>query len=575
MLETVLDDKETIKTENSLPLVYFQPVAEIISLLSRHTLNSLNSIENLISAILNTASITTSLSFELTRSLLVACFSGASNLSRSNQILHPFLDHYSNISIATLNHGFSLGLLLTLSTFHLASSTVKISIHASASMIHLLDGLFGSTDTSRLIASFVNLARREIDLDGTSFKSVILLGSITKSLIAYVSLKYMLMKYSRQDAKLNRLVDGLIHEKVNQTSNTAKTDRKLVHSFNDLNDNRSILVNWYNENDGTVIEIQETGRDDGSDIDEIMSFSSNLRENMPLVDDSADVINGGLIFNGSINTKDSDFVSDSLNDFGDQNLKTRFNLKSLVSKFKKKLFVEKQVLESTSSPEICTSGSFNINVEKQGRSLLFESQTETKRTNGLIKRSSRIQLRPNINQKLNDSELPLPSKTSTNSQHTALLESFLKYIKLSTASYGHLMMSMIGLSKISHLDIRDTKHSAHHYNFSIHSGIPLNCILYSSQDKNNSINHTILLDHSIKSIVMVFRGSFGVGDVLVDLTCTYKKHILNNKEYLFHDGMLKSALELLDSESIRLIISQMNSLKYALVLCGHSLGIFA
>jgi hypothetical protein len=67
------------------------------------------------------------------------------------------LDHYTNLSIATVNNGFSLAELFTLATFHMTSKVVKFSLAAATATVHTLDGIFGSTETSRALTAIIQV----------------------------------------------------------------------------------------------------------------------------------------------------------------------------------------------------------------------------------------------------------------------------------------------------------------------------------------------------------------------------------------------------------------------------------
>ena len=87
----------------------------------------------------------------------------------------------------------------------------------------------------------------------------------------------------------------------------------------------------------------------------------------------------------------------------------------------------------------------------------------------------------------------------------------------------------------------------------------------------------VAIDHSISAIVLSCRGSLGLSDILVDLTCTYEpipvEHGIPGESYYVHSGMFNSATGLQRGtvhDTIREALESFPS--YGLVLCGHSLG---
>lgn len=85
----------------------------------------------------------------------------------------------------------------------------------------------------------------------------------------------------------------------------------------------------------------------------------------------------------------------------------------------------------------------------------------------------------------------------------------------------------------------------------------------------------VAIDHSISAIVLSCRGSLGLSDILVDLTCTYEpipvEHGDPGASYYVHSGMFNSATTLQRGtvhDTIREALESFPS--YGLVLCGHS-----
>lgn len=95
---------------------------------------------------------------------------------------------------------------------------------------------------------------------------------------------------------------------------------------------------------------------------------------------------------------------------------------------------------------------------------------------------------------------------------------------------------------------------ANNHAFAHHVGISVNDILLSSYTdptpgfstaKMSPIVNYVAIDHSIQSIVLSCRGSLGLSDILVDLTCSYEpipvEHGDAEASYYVHSGMFCSA----------------------------------
>lgn len=84
----------------------------------------------------------------------------------------------------------------------------------------------------------------------------------------------------------------------------------------------------------------------------------------------------------------------------------------------------------------------------------------------------------------------------------------------------------------------------------------------------------VTVDHDMEAVVLSCRGSLGLSDLLVDLTCAYENiHVPDGdplEHYYVHSGMWHSATRMqrgLVHETIRQALLQYPD--YGLVLCGH------
>lgn len=128
---------------------------------------------------------------------------------------------------------------------------------------------------------------------------------------------------------------------------------------------------------------------------------------------------------------------------------------------------------------------------------------------------------------------------------------------------------------------------ANNHAFAQHVGIDISDVLLSSYSRGDGdgsiwpeqvklcpIVTYIAIDHKLKAVVLSCRGSLGLSDLLVDLTCAYEqvpvRYGVPGEAYYAHSGMYSSAT-MMQLGTIPEAIQR--GLKmypgYGLVLCGH------
>ncbi|GAA5943218.1 uncharacterized protein JCM15063_005295 [Sporobolomyces koalae] len=166
-----------------------------------------------------------------------------------------------------------------------------------------------------------------------------------------------------------------------------------------------------------------------------------------------------------------------------------------------------------------------------------------------------------------------------------LVSNLQHFARYSSAAYGQSFLRILGLAK-SEFKFPHTEIHANNHSFAHHVGIHVDDILLSSftdprsdlnNDKISPIVNYVAVDHSLEAIVLSCRGSLGLSDILVDLTCDYEPIPVPEADprgsYLVHSGMFLSATTLQRGtvhDVIRDALSRFPT--YGLVLCGHSLG---
>ncbi|KAG5355998.1 Sn1-specific diacylglycerol lipase beta [Yarrowia sp. B02] len=90
------------------------------------------------------------------------------------------------------------------------------------------------------------------------------------------------------------------------------------------------------------------------------------------------------------------------------------------------------------------------------------------------------------------------------------------------------------------------------------------------------LDHFIVVDHDPKAVVLTIRGTWGLDDVLTDLACEYENFEIHGASYKAHHGILRCARSMIrkNSRVLNTIKTAMEGMgpEYGLIICGHSLG---
>lgn len=172
--------------------------------------------------------------------------------------------------------------------------------------------------------------------------------------------------------------------------------------------------------------------------------------------------------------------------------------------------------------------------------------------------------------------------------HEPLIKNIHRFMRYSSAAYGQNFLRIFGLGNADFNFPTTGRHHANSWAFAQHTNIPIDSLLLSSYSESSPafssakappLVHYIAVEHKLKAIVLTCRGTLGLSDVLVDLTCDYREIPVDggdpNASYLVHSGMYESALQLTAKRSTvhqTLVDALTKYPNYGLVLCGHSLG---
>ncbi|GAA6003345.1 hypothetical protein JCM10207_000286 [Rhodosporidiobolus poonsookiae] len=174
---------------------------------------------------------------------------------------------------------------------------------------------------------------------------------------------------------------------------------------------------------------------------------------------------------------------------------------------------------------------------------------------------------------------------SGNYPHRHLVENLQRFARYSSAAYGQSFLRILGIGK-HEFKFPHTQIHANNHAFAHHVGIRVEDILLSSftdpqpsfaTEKMSPIVNYVAVDHSISAIVLSCRGSLGLSDILVDLTCSYEPIPMQDADpggaYYVHAGMFASATTLQRGTVHDVIKEALEQFPgYGLVLTGHSLG---
>ncbi|CAD6588545.1 MAG: hypothetical protein TREMPRED_005079, partial [Tremellales sp. Tagirdzhanova-0007] len=172
--------------------------------------------------------------------------------------------------------------------------------------------------------------------------------------------------------------------------------------------------------------------------------------------------------------------------------------------------------------------------------------------------------------------------------HDPLIKNIYRFMRYSSAAYGQNFLRILGLGNSEYNFPSTVRHHANSWAFAQHTNISIDDLLLSSyaestpaftQKKAPPLVHYIAVEHKLQAVILTCRGTLGLSDVLIDLTCEYRTISVDggrpDGDYYVHAGMYQSALGLTAKNSTvhqTLIDALTKYPAYGLVVCGHSLG---
>lgn len=219
-----------------------QHVAELITNLSLVARVSLRATAFFLEVILEAVKMSTGTGLGLTRRALISAIGAArtmqaltgdppnpafepdslekdtTGLAGANNAIFALLDKYTAVGIYVVHHGLTMTELLAMSGITLVQNSLRTGLSAAEASVQLLDGVFGSNETSRALASFIELVRREFTArDGTS-GGVKAMAGLTRAITTFAIVQAATHRRTAKTHKMRVLYDCTVLGETDTTS---------------------------------------------------------------------------------------------------------------------------------------------------------------------------------------------------------------------------------------------------------------------------------------------------------------------------------------------------------------------
>ncbi|KAI8882022.1 alpha/beta-hydrolase [Backusella circina FSU 941] len=523
--------------------VLLESTASLVTAISLATRVSIRCSSLFFDAMFEAAKASTSLSLGISRNALTNALSTAKNIHHSaitlntdehyrlvENIFLKVLERYTEIGLKAINHTFSLAELLVLSGIQFTARTVHSSLKAAEESIRLVDGIFGSNDTSRAIASIAALIHQELTHDPNfslaNAGRVAILTGLTKALTIFAVLQNFTHKYASRQSTI--IWQGTVHRDTPLLIDTKKEEQIMFQEF------------------CTALKGMP-----GNSLYQINTISRYTTERSTHL----------LPTDPTVNL--------SKNRISSTSKETQSFLAMITSEPQRTVLA--QVLETQDYHQI---------YNKERRRYSFPQQMTRHHAN--IPISGKIA----ITTTATTTNFPR-NHIVNNINHfiryasAAYGESFMRLLGI-----GDIPVELPN----SHHHHPNHHVFAHHTGNSVEdillSSYTDRSPLHLHNPAIHALVHYVTVDHAAKAIVLTCRGTLGLSDVLTDLNCAYTEFTLSDhteskdnsggeKKFKAHNGMLNAA-QLLAKEKGKVFQAIQKGLEkypeYGLVLCGHSLA---
>ncbi|CAO3668527.1 unnamed protein product [Rhizopus microsporus] len=260
-----------------------EQIANVITAIALAARLSIRCSSLLIEALIESVKYSTSFSFGVSRHVIINALSTAkkfheltstNNLSIDKTSFLQVLDKYTNLGIYIVHHSFTLVELFALSGLHFTSQTIKSGLMAAEESVGIIDGIFGSNESSRAIASIITLVHDELvkdpDFKLAKIGKVAILSGLTKAITSFAIIQNFTHHRTVRQMDINILWKGLVVEEER---------------------NEQSLIQFQNKQDSaTPSSAQESSHSDIiHELEEILSVTPSEfpeSDNQPSIDES-------------------------------------------------------------------------------------------------------------------------------------------------------------------------------------------------------------------------------------------------------------------------------------------------
>ncbi|KAF9275606.1 hypothetical protein BGZ68_010655 [Mortierella alpina] len=163
------------------------------------------------------------------------------------------LDKYTSLGGYVIHHSFTLAELFALSGLQLVSNTLTAGIRTAEESVRVVDGLFGSTETSKALAAVVGLVKKEVyedqDFAITRAGKMAVLASITKAITVFACLQAATHKRTQKSVRAMLVYEGVVVSKskrLGDESGDLVVARRFDSTVDDDDDSGELLKDLSN-----------------------------------------------------------------------------------------------------------------------------------------------------------------------------------------------------------------------------------------------------------------------------------------------------------------------------------------
>ncbi|ORX79424.1 hypothetical protein BCR32DRAFT_294481 [Anaeromyces robustus] len=576
-------------SQNSYQYLLPEKIASKVSSVSHASIFVLNTISQLIITTCTFAKYSTSASMGVSRNALVRAFSTAESMqkakmsspqSKENEKFYNSVSNYTNLGIKSVNYIFSCAEMITYATFHLTEKSLLFSLSWIEQFFVFIDKVFGDTDVSHDITTFISLFYEDISEFFEKQNNVISkfsgLLKYMKATTIYVSILIVMKKMIEEKRKNQILYDGLIEiEKGYIDTLIQEEENEALMQY--LEDE---VIPEYKASENKNISDSEKEKNEDieneniNDKDKTLNNSEKEKEELKPVKIS---FMKNYLFPDYLLSLDKNKTKNHHNHHNNNDDDKNNTDNEVIQKVKDSLSKDKSCVLN-----IKDNKQYVDDLEEILEQSLYENESVKEMFNSFeYNRSSYIyQLCKSQSDEI------IKNMNSKEGQKDRLKD-LVYFVKFACGAYGKYNTKIIYNSCTKNEEERLIRRlHPNDYSFSLHTKIPLKCILSSSYHYSSTkdgpssdapkLDYVIAVDHLTNSVVLTICGTIGISDLLTNLNCGYDNIELNGKTYYVHKNIYESAKNFAKSlSSIPLaVISKALEVHstYRLIICGHSYG---